>query len=397
MSRRAPRRSAADDHPIPTPRARIALILILTLVWGCNWPVLKMGVTELAPLTFRGSRCRSRRWACCSSRGYRATRFACRARCGARVAVLAILQHRGLERARAVRRAAAARGPQRDPRVHDADLGDDDRGRLAARAAVAAEARRPGTRRCGHGRAARRQIGVIRAAPLGALMILGAAIAWAFGTVLLRKWQPPIAQNTLSGWMMLLGWLPLAVLAPLFDPQPWSTELANLSARGWFADRLQHLPRRHARALGVVHAGAHAAGGRVVAVVAAGAGGRRDLRHRCCWASGPGRRSGSRSRWWSPRCSPCCSSRQAGACRDAARAGRLTRRQPVGASGELGNQRQHAALANHGSRFALHRSPIACASRASRCRRAAAARRCPARAAPAGRSARRRTRRDPRP
>ncbi|HET8877307.1 MAG TPA: hypothetical protein VFO53_13325, partial [Casimicrobiaceae bacterium] len=37
-----------------TPAARVALILILTLVWGCNWPVLKMGVTELAPLTFRG-------------------------------------------------------------------------------------------------------------------------------------------------------------------------------------------------------------------------------------------------------------------------------------------------------------------------------------------------------
>ena len=26
---------------------------MLTLVWGCNWPVLKMGVTEIAPLTFR--------------------------------------------------------------------------------------------------------------------------------------------------------------------------------------------------------------------------------------------------------------------------------------------------------------------------------------------------------
>lgn len=35
--------------------ARAALlILVLALVWGCNWPVLKMGVTELAPLTFRG-------------------------------------------------------------------------------------------------------------------------------------------------------------------------------------------------------------------------------------------------------------------------------------------------------------------------------------------------------
>src|SRR6476469_7009341 len=36
------------------PTARAALpILVLTLVWGCNWPILKMGVTELAPLTFR--------------------------------------------------------------------------------------------------------------------------------------------------------------------------------------------------------------------------------------------------------------------------------------------------------------------------------------------------------
>jgi drug/metabolite transporter (DMT)-like permease len=35
--------------------------------------------------------------------------------------------------------------------------------------------------------------------------------------------------------MMLLGWIPLAVLAPFFDPQPLATELASLSARGWFA------------------------------------------------------------------------------------------------------------------------------------------------------------------
>ena len=35
--------------------------------------------------------------------------------------------------------------------------------------------------------------------------------------------------------MMLLGWLPLAILAPFFDPQPLAAELAALSARGWFA------------------------------------------------------------------------------------------------------------------------------------------------------------------
>jgi drug/metabolite transporter (DMT)-like permease len=79
------------------------------------------------------------------------------------------------------------------------------------------------------------QISVVRAAPFGALMILAASITWALGTVLLRKWQLPVAQNTLSGWMMLLGWIPLAMLAPVFDPQPLVAELGNLSSRGWFA------------------------------------------------------------------------------------------------------------------------------------------------------------------
>jgi drug/metabolite transporter (DMT)-like permease len=79
------------------------------------------------------------------------------------------------------------------------------------------------------------EIRAIRQAPFGALMILTAAILWAFGTVLLRKWKPPIAQNTLSGWMMLAGWLPLALLAPLLDPHPLVQTVASLSARGWFA------------------------------------------------------------------------------------------------------------------------------------------------------------------
>jgi drug/metabolite transporter (DMT)-like permease len=78
-------------------------------------------------------------------------------------------------------------------------------------------------------------IGVIRHAPYGAMLILLAAIAWAIGTVLLRKWKPAVAQNTLSGWMMLVGWLPIALAAPLFDPQPLTQTLASLSPRGWFA------------------------------------------------------------------------------------------------------------------------------------------------------------------
>jgi drug/metabolite transporter (DMT)-like permease len=33
--------------------AALVPVAVLTLVWGCNWPVLKLGVTEIPPLTFR--------------------------------------------------------------------------------------------------------------------------------------------------------------------------------------------------------------------------------------------------------------------------------------------------------------------------------------------------------
>ena len=138
-----------------------------------------------------------------------------------------------------------------------------------------------------HGGAARRRRPHIARAPIGTLLILGAAIVWAIGTVLLRKWKPPLPQTTLTGWMMLLGWVPIALAAPLFDPQPLRS-LATMSGTGWFAVLYNIFSRRHARALDVVHAGAHAAGGGDLAVVAAGAGGRRVLRHAV-----PGRAAGS--------------------------------------------------------------------------------------------------------
>ena len=33
-------------------RAPLAIV-VLALIWGLNWPLLKIGVTEMAPLTFR--------------------------------------------------------------------------------------------------------------------------------------------------------------------------------------------------------------------------------------------------------------------------------------------------------------------------------------------------------
>ena len=73
-----------------------------------------------------------------------------------------------------------------------------------------------------------------RSAPIGTLFILCASILWAFGTVLLRKWKPPMPQNAMTGWMMFLGWLPVAIAAPFFDPHPPSY-LAHLSGVAWYA------------------------------------------------------------------------------------------------------------------------------------------------------------------
>lgn len=79
------------------------------------------------------------------------------------------------------------------------------------------------------------QIVALQSAPYGVTMILVAALSWGFGTALMRKWPLPIPQATLTGWMMLLGWAPLAILVPVFDPQPLAAALASLSERGWFA------------------------------------------------------------------------------------------------------------------------------------------------------------------
>jgi drug/metabolite transporter (DMT)-like permease len=66
----------------------------------------------------------------------------------------------------------------------------------------------------------------LRAAPLGALLVLGAALAWAVGTVLQKKIpvQAPVAAST--AWMMLVGGVPIYLGALLFE------DLTRIGAAG---------------------------------------------------------------------------------------------------------------------------------------------------------------------
>ena len=210
-------------------------ILVLALLWGCNWPVLKIAVSELAPLTFRAitlplAALGMLLVARASGDSIRVPR-----RLWPRLGVLALFNIAGWN-------GLVLFGVQQLPAGRSAILAYTMP--MWATAIAALMLHEPISRRkllglvlgaAGMAVLIGEEIIVVRTAPFGALMILTAAILWAFGTVLLRKWQPSVPQNALSGWMMLIGCIPLALIAPLFDPQPLATELAHLSHRGWFA------------------------------------------------------------------------------------------------------------------------------------------------------------------
>jgi drug/metabolite transporter (DMT)-like permease len=216
--------------------ARAALpILVLALLWGCNWPVMKIGVSELAPLTFRELTLPFAALGMLLVARLTGDSIRVPRKLWPRLGVLALFNIAGWN-------GFVLFGIQQLPAGRSAILGYTMP--IWATLIAALVLHEPISRRkllglalgaAGMAVLIGGEIVIVRTAPFGALMILTAAILWACGTVLLRKWQPPMPQNALSGWMMLLGWIPLAALAPLFDSQPLAMVLAHLSHRGWFA------------------------------------------------------------------------------------------------------------------------------------------------------------------
>jgi drug/metabolite transporter (DMT)-like permease len=206
-------------------------VALLTLVWGCNWPILKMGVAELAPLTFRAltlplaalGMLAVARLAGDSIRIPRALwgKVAMLALCN--IAIWNGLLLFGVRQLPAGRSAILAFTMPVWSVLLSLVLVSEPLGRRRIVGLLLGM--------LGMALLLGDDIRHFQRAPTAALLILCAAIGWALGTVLLRKWRLPLPQNTLSGWMMLAGWAPLALLAPLFDAGP----LTVPSATAWFA------------------------------------------------------------------------------------------------------------------------------------------------------------------
>jgi drug/metabolite transporter (DMT)-like permease len=71
------------------------------------------------------------------------------------------------------------------------------------------------------------EIEAVGAAPLGAVFMLGAALSWATGTVLIKRtdWKTPT--TVLTGWQLLLGGVPVVVGALFFEPSGISFEVST--------------------------------------------------------------------------------------------------------------------------------------------------------------------------
>jgi len=227
-------RSRADATAHGVPASSLVQIAVLTLVWGCNWPVLKLGVTELPPLTFRASTLLFAALGLLAVSKWSGQSICIPRAWWGRVLILAILNIAawnglilfGVQQMQAGRSAILAytmplwsvlfslvllHEPLSKRKVVGLLLG------MAGMIVLLGDDLRN-----------------VQRSPVGAMFILAAAISWAFGTVLLRRWEPPIPQNTLTGWMMIIGWIPIAGCVPLLDAHPLES-LVHASATVWFA------------------------------------------------------------------------------------------------------------------------------------------------------------------
>ena len=209
-------------------------IVVLTLVWGCNWPILKLGVTEMAPLTFRAYTIPFAAMGLLAIAKLSGESLRIPRELWPRVGVLAVLNITAWNALMLV-------GVQQMPAGRSAILAYTMpvwatlvsvwllRERLSPRKLLGLF-----LGMAGMGTLLADDLTALRGNAFGALMILAASVIWSFGTVLLRKWRPDVPQNTLTGWMMVIGWVPIALLAPVLDPH-WLSAIPTLSKTAWFA------------------------------------------------------------------------------------------------------------------------------------------------------------------
>ncbi|MFQ5827797.1 MAG: DMT family transporter [Candidatus Methylomirabilia bacterium] len=211
------------------PLTGVILLGALTILWGLNWPAMKLGLSEVEPWTFR-TLClltggigllgigktgghslkipRRERWPVCVVALFNTTAWHMFTAYGltligaGRAAIIAYTMPLWaviLGRVVLHERVAPARS-------------------LALLLGLAGLAILIGP-----------ELSILWAAPVGALFMLGAAVSWATGTVLVKHVQWTMPTVLLTGWQLLLGAVPVMIGQIILEPVP---SLADLGVKG---------------------------------------------------------------------------------------------------------------------------------------------------------------------
>jgi drug/metabolite transporter (DMT)-like permease len=75
------------------------------------------------------------------------------------------------------------------------------------------------------------ELAVLRAAPVGAALVLAAALSWAVGTVLIKRCPTDLPTTSFTAWQLLIGGAPIAIGALVLEqarwqPIPWPAAFA---------------------------------------------------------------------------------------------------------------------------------------------------------------------------
>ena len=209
--------ATAPASPHTFPQQAVWLLAALTLAWGFNWPVMKIVLTQMAPLHFR-TLClfAGAAGVFLIARGYRLPLTVPEGAWGKLVVIslfnmtgwniLAIYGIPLLESGR-----AAILGytmPVWGVILGTFFLGE----RFTRRRALGVVLGMAGMALLFGG-----EMTALGRSPLGATLMVGAAISWAIGTVLMKRWQLPMPASTLTAWQMLIGGVPIVVGALLFE------------------------------------------------------------------------------------------------------------------------------------------------------------------------------------
>ena len=209
--------SSTPARAEPLPQLGLVLLVLLTFAWGANWPIMKVALSEIPPWTFR-TLCTlggaAGLFALCKLGGIplavpRGRRLPLAAAALCNVTGWTIFSALGVSAMAAGRASIIAfTMPVWVVLLSAVFLGE----RLTARRLFALALGLSGL-----GVLVGGELAAVREAPIGALFMCGAAVSWALGTIVLKRfvWNVPVV--ALSAWQLAIGGAPIVLGALLWE------------------------------------------------------------------------------------------------------------------------------------------------------------------------------------